>query len=59
MINGKKRLLRKPFAQVTTDGNVYLPGVVFLRGGSVAILMIVRPTDAPLERYVIITSKRA
>lgn len=58
-IKGVKRVLFiKLFAQVTTEsGREFLPGVVFLRGGSVAILMIVRPTDAPLERYVIMTEQ--
>jgi 8-oxo-dGTP pyrophosphatase MutT (NUDIX family) len=57
-IKGVKRVLFiKLFAEVTTDNHEYLPGVVFLRGGSVAILMIVRPTDAPLERYVIMTEQ--
>ena len=31
--------------------------MVFLRGGSVVILTIVRPIDAPLERYVIMTEQ--
>jgi 8-oxo-dGTP pyrophosphatase MutT (NUDIX family) len=53
----KRILFIKLFAEVTTDKDEYLPGVVFLRGGSVAILMIVRPTDAPLERYVIMTEQ--
>jgi 8-oxo-dGTP pyrophosphatase MutT (NUDIX family) len=62
-VNGVRRILFiKLFAEVTTDDNdsgknEFLPGVVFLRGGSVAILMIVRPTDAPLERYVIMTEQ--
>jgi ADP-sugar diphosphatase len=30
-----------------------LPGVVFLRGGSVAILIILRPSDSYDERYVV------
>lgn len=34
-----------------------LPGIVFLRGGSVAVLMIVRPTDSPEERWVIMTEQ--
>lgn len=34
-----------------------LPGIVFLRGGSVAVLMIIRPTDSPDERYVIMTEQ--
>ncbi|KAH6694329.1 NUDIX family hydrolase [Leptodontidium sp. MPI-SDFR-AT-0119] len=57
-IKGVKRLFFiKLFAEVTTDKKEFLPGVVFLRGGSVAVLMIVRPTDAPLERYVIMTEQ--
>lgn len=58
-IKGTKRVLFiKLFAQVTTESEEeFLPGVVFLRGGSDAILMIVRPTDAPLERYVIMTEQ--
>ncbi|QDS75915.1 hypothetical protein FKW77_002791 [Venturia effusa] len=34
-----------------------LPGVVFLRGGSVAVLMIVRPSDSRDERWVIMTEQ--
>lgn len=34
-----------------------LPGIVMLRGGSVAVLMIMRPADAPDERYVIMTEQ--
>jgi 8-oxo-dGTP pyrophosphatase MutT (NUDIX family) len=34
-----------------------LDRVVFLRGGSVAVLMILRPKDAPHERYVIMTEQ--
>lgn len=34
-----------------------LPGIVFLRGGSVAVLIIVRPTDSLDERYVIMTEQ--
>jgi ADP-sugar diphosphatase len=57
-IKGIKRVyFIKLFAEVTNDKNEFLPGVVFLRGGSVAVLMIVRPTDAPLERYVIMTEQ--
>lgn len=57
-IKGVKRVyFIKLFAEITNDKNEFLPGVVFLRGGSVAVLMIVRPTDAPLERYVIMTEQ--
>jgi ADP-sugar diphosphatase len=34
-----------------------LPGIVFLRGGSVAILMILRPERAINERFVIMTQQ--
>lgn len=34
-----------------------LPGIAFLRGGSVAVLMIVRPTNTRDERYVIMTQQ--
>jgi 8-oxo-dGTP pyrophosphatase MutT (NUDIX family) len=38
--------------------NESLPGVAFLRGGSVAILMILRPSDSKDERWVIMTEQR-
>jgi ADP-sugar diphosphatase len=34
-----------------------LPGIVFLRGGSVAILMILRPTNDPDKRFVVMTQQ--
>jgi ADP-sugar diphosphatase len=34
-----------------------LPGVVFLRGGSVAVLMILRPSDSIDERWVVMTEQ--
>ncbi|CZR63272.1 related to nucleoside diphosphate-sugar hydrolase of the MutT (NUDIX) family [Phialocephala subalpina] len=34
-----------------------LPGVAFLRGGSVAMLMILRPSDSNTERWVIMTEQ--
>lgn len=37
--------------------NNHLERVIFLRGGSVAVLMILRPKDAPGERYVILTEQ--
>ncbi|KAH7412941.1 nudix hydrolase 14 [Cadophora sp. MPI-SDFR-AT-0126] len=37
--------------------NSKLPGVVFLRGGSVAMLMILRPSDSNTERWVIMTEQ--
>lgn len=47
----------KLHATIKNKKNEYLPGVVFLRGGSVAILMILKPTDSPDERYVIMTEQ--
>ena len=34
-----------------------LPGVAFLRGGSVAVLMIIRPKGVTDERYVVLTEQ--
>lgn len=50
-------LFMKMFATVTNDANEWLPGVVFLRGGSVAVLMILRPSDTRDERLVIMTEQ--
>jgi hypothetical protein len=44
-------------AVVRNGENETLPGIVFLRGGSVAILMILRPSDSKTERYVIMTEQ--
>ncbi|KIW02167.1 uncharacterized protein PV09_06650 [Verruconis gallopava] len=44
-------------ADISNDEGKRLPGIAFLRGGSVAILMIVRPSDSPDERYVIMTEQ--
>jgi ADP-sugar diphosphatase len=59
---GRVRFM-KMYAKVENDKmtdsgeNEWLPGVVFLRGGSVAVLMILRPSDSPSERYVIMTEQ--
>lgn len=42
---------------VQNDQNEKLPGIVFMRGGSVAILMIIRPLDDEEERFVIMTQQ--
>jgi 8-oxo-dGTP pyrophosphatase MutT (NUDIX family) len=46
-------------AEVTNDAPKpeTLPGIVFLRGGSVAMLMILRPSDSNTERWVIMTEQ--
>jgi len=54
---GSRILFMKLFATIKNENNEFLPGVVFLRGGSVAILMILRPSDSPEERWVIMTEQ--
>jgi ADP-sugar diphosphatase len=44
-------------AEIKNSKNESLPGVAFLRGGSVAILMILRPSDSKNERWVIMTEQ--
>tara|TARA_R110002003_G_scaffold194_7_gene15241 strand:- start:12884 stop:13765 length:882 start_codon:yes stop_codon:yes gene_type:complete len=48
-------LLRKKDAQQNKE--TQLDRVIFLRGGSVAVLMILRPKDSRNERYVILTEQ--
>jgi len=42
-------------AKITNKNNNQLPGIAFLRGGSVAVLIILWPEDEPEERYVVMT----
>ncbi|GME64263.1 nudix family hydrolase [Neofusicoccum parvum] len=46
-------------AEVTNDKGEYLPGSIFLRGGSVGMLLILQPDDVPenteKDKYVILT----
>jgi hypothetical protein len=44
-------------AEIKNSKNESLPGVAFLRGGSVAILMILRPSDSKNERWVVMTEQ--
>jgi ADP-sugar diphosphatase len=44
-------------AEIMNDRNEDLPGIAFLRGGSVAMLMILRPSDSNTERWVIMTEQ--
>ncbi|KAB2571072.1 Nudix hydrolase 14 [Lasiodiplodia theobromae] len=44
-------------AKITNAGGDELPGVVLLRGPSVAMLMILRPHDNKSERFVIMTEQ--
>jgi ADP-sugar diphosphatase len=57
---GPKRIgFVKFLADVRNEQNEddYLPGIVFLRGGSVAILMILRPIGSEHERYVVMVDQ--
>ncbi|TVY15250.1 Nudix hydrolase 14-like protein [Lachnellula arida] len=57
---GPKRIgFVKFLADVRNEQNEddYLPGIVFLRGGSVAILMILQPTGSEHERYVVMVDQ--
>ncbi|KAK7189056.1 hypothetical protein DPSP01_012683 [Paraphaeosphaeria sporulosa] len=55
--NYKRPLFIKLKARVENARGEDIPAVVFLRGGSVAVLIIVRPTDSLDERYVIMTEQ--
>ena len=47
----------KLFATVKNKSGGFVSGVVFLRGGSTAMLIILRPSDNPDERWVIMTEQ--
>lgn len=56
----KKRLGFVKFqAQITNDNGEYLPGAVFMRGSSVAMLLVLQPDDVPeseeSEKHVLLT----
>jgi ADP-sugar diphosphatase len=56
--SGQKRILfLKLVALVENDKGESVPGVAFLRGGAVAVLMVLRPYDSLDERYVIMTEQ--
>lgn len=44
-------------ATITNSSGESLPGVCFLRGGSAAVLMILRPKDTRDQRWVIMTEQ--
>lgn len=44
-------------AEIQNENGQKLPGICFLRGGSVAVLMILTPRDAIDERWVIMTTQ--
>jgi ADP-sugar diphosphatase len=52
-----KLLFVKLKATITNDENKELPGIIFLRNGSVAMLMILRPKDTRDERWVVMTEQ--
>lgn len=47
----------KLMASIRNSSGKSLPGVCFLRGGSVAMLMILRPKDSRDERWVVLTEQ--
>ncbi|KAL0475360.1 NUDIX family hydrolase [Neurospora intermedia] len=58
LFGGKRLGFLKLLAEVTNSAGEKLPGSVFLRGPSVAMLVILIPEDAPVdtdERYVVLT----
>lgn len=44
-------------ADIRNRENKALPGIAFLRGGSVAMLMVLRPVDSRDERWVVMTEQ--
>ncbi|KAI9774262.1 MAG: hypothetical protein M1840_004156 [Geoglossum simile] len=54
---GKRIGFVKLLAEVKNRNGETLPGVALLRGGSVAVLMILRPADSRDERWVIMTEQ--
>ncbi|KAK5127837.1 hypothetical protein LTR85_004954 [Meristemomyces frigidus] len=47
----KKRLgFIKLQAEITNNEGAYLPGAVFMRGGSIAMLLILQPDDVPADQ---------
>lgn len=56
---GKRIGFIKLKAEVTNDNGEYLPGSVFLRGGSVGMMIVLQPDDVPegeeKEKHVILT----
>jgi ADP-sugar diphosphatase len=54
---GKRIGFVKLQAYIRNAKNVELPGIAFLRGGSVAVLMILRPRDSRDERWVVMTDQ--
>jgi ADP-sugar diphosphatase len=53
----ERPLFLKLFAKLENDVNESLPGIIFLRGGAVAVLIILRPSDSLDERYVVMTEQ--
>jgi ADP-sugar diphosphatase len=47
----------KLIAEIKNVYNEALPGIAFLRGGSVAALLMIRPTDSLDERLVVLTEQ--
>jgi ADP-sugar diphosphatase len=47
----------KLIAEIRNENDKKLPGIAFLRGGSVAMLMVLRPVDSRDERWVVMTEQ--
>jgi 8-oxo-dGTP pyrophosphatase MutT (NUDIX family) len=54
---GKRIGFLKLIAEVKNENGEQLPGIAFLRGASVAVLMILRPSDSRDERWVVMTEQ--
>jgi ADP-sugar diphosphatase len=54
---GNRVLFVKLIADIVDSENKSLPGIAFLRGGSVAVLMILQPNDMRNDRMVIMTEQ--
>lgn len=55
--SGSRPLFINIVAKVENEKGESLPGVAFLRGGAVAVLIILRPSDSLDERYVVMTDQ--
>ena len=53
----RRRILFLKIDSLITDEKSKLPGIAFLRGGSVAMLVIVKPKDSRQERFVVLTEQ--
>lgn len=52
---GKRLGFLKLQAEITNENGEKLPGSIFLRGGSVGMMLVLRPNDNTDEKYVVLT----